>query len=323
MMHYRKLGSSGLNVSAIGLGCMSMSGIYGESDDEESIRVIHRALDLGINFIDTADAYGRGHNEELVGKAIKEHRDKVVLATKFGNTPDGIKGSPDYVVQACDASLKRLGTESIDLYYQHRVDPNVPIEETVGAMAQLVKQGKVRHLGLSEAAPETIRRAAAVHPIVAVQSEYSLMYRDVGDSTLPVCRELNMAFVAYSPLGRSLLTGAIKALSDLPEGDRRRDHPRFFEDNFGTNFALVQRIAEIAEEKACKPSQLVLAWLLAQGDQVVALPGTKHIAYLEENAGAIGVRLSDEDLQRIDQAMPAGAAAGARYPEGQLGRVQI
>ena len=323
MMHYRKLGGSGLNVSAVGLGCMSMSGLYGKADDAESIKVIHRALELGINFIDTADAYGRGHNEELVGKAIKEHRDKVVLATKFGNTPDGIKGSPEHVMQACDASLQRLGVDSIDLYYQHRVDPTVPIEDTVGAMAQLVKQGKVRHLGLSEAAPETIRRAAAVHPIAAVQSEYSLMYREVGEATLPVCRELNIAFVAYSPLGRSLLTGAIKALTDLPETDRRRDHPRFFEENFGTNIAMVQRVMEIAAEKRVKPSQLVLAWLLAQDEHVVALPGTKRISYLEENADAIAVRLTDEELKAIDDAMPAGATAGTRYPEGQMSRVQL
>lgn len=323
MMHYRKLGTSGLNVSAIGLGCMSMSGIYGKADDAESEKVIQRALDLGINFIDTADAYGRGHNEELVGRAIKGSRDKVVLATKFGNTPDGAKGSPDYVVQACEASLKRLGVEAIDLFYQHRVDPGVPIEDTVGAMAQLVKQGKVRHLGLSEAAPATIQRAVAVHPIVAVQSEYSLMYREVGEQTLPLCQEHNMAFVAYSPLGRSLLTGAIKALGDLPEDDRRRAHPRFFEENLGTNVALVQRVLEIAEEKSVKPSQLVLAWLLAQDDHVVALPGTKHIDYLEENAGAIAVRLSDDDLRRIGEAMPSGATAGTRYPEKQMAAVQI
>lgn len=323
MMHYRKLGASGLNVSAVGLGCMSMSGIYGKADDAESIQVIHHALDIGINFIDTADAYGHGHNEELVGKAIKEHRDKVVLATKFGNTPDGIKGSPEYVAQACDASLKRLGVEAIDLYYQHRVDSSVPIEDTVGAMAQLVKQGKVRHLGLSEAAPETIRRAAAVHPIAAVQSEYSLMYREIGEATLPVCRELNIAFVAYSPLGRSMLTGAIMALSDLPEKDRRRDHPRFFEENFNVNIEMVRRVTEIAAEKRIKPSQLVLAWLLAQDDRVVALPGTKRVSYLDENAGAVGVTLSEDDLKALDAAMPLGSAAGTRYPEGQMRRVQI
>ncbi|HKI98031.1 MAG TPA: aldo/keto reductase [bacterium] len=322
-MHYRKLGGSGLNVSAVGLGCMSMSGVYGKSDDAESTKVIQRALDLGINFIDTADAYGRGHNEELVGKAIHEHRDKVVLATKFGNTPDGPKGHPDYVVQACEASLKRLGVDAIDLYYQHRVDPNVPIEDTVGAMAQLVKQGKVRHLGLSEAAPETIRRAAAVHPIAAVQSEYSLMYRDVGEETLPVCREHNMAFVAYSPLGRSLLTGAIQALSDLPEDDRRRAHPRFFEENLDANITLVRKVMEIAEEKKIKPSQLVLAWLLAQDDRIVALPGTKHISYLEENAGAVTVRLTEDELHQISDAIPTGAVAGARYPEKQMRALQL
>jgi aryl-alcohol dehydrogenase-like predicted oxidoreductase len=323
MMHYRKLGASGLNVSAVGLGCMSMSGLYGKADDSESTQVIQRALELGINFIDTADAYGQGHNEELVGKAIKPHRDKVVLATKFGNTPNGIKGSPEYVVQACEASLKRLGVDAIDLYYQHRVDPNVPIEDTVGAMAQLVKQGKVRHLGLSEAAPETIRRAAAVHSIAAVQSEYSLMYREVGDVTLPVCRELNIAFVAYSPLGRSLLTGTIHALSDLPDKDRRRDHPRFFEGNFDTNFALVKRVMEIAAEKRVKPSQLVLAWLLAQDDRVVALPGTKRISYLEENAGAVNVRLSEDELAAIVAAMPPGSVAGTRAPEKQLSNMQL
>jgi aryl-alcohol dehydrogenase-like predicted oxidoreductase len=323
MMHYRKLGTSGLNVSAISLGCMSMSGIYGKSDDAESTKVIQKALDLGINFIDTADAYGRGHNEELVGKAIKGQRDKVVLATKFGNTPDGANGKPDYVFKACEASLKRLGVDHIDLYYQHRVDPGVPIEDTVGAMAQLVKQGKVRHLGLSEARPETIRRAAAVNTIAAVQSEYSLMYREVGEETLPVCKELNMAFVAYSPLGRSLLTGAIKALGDLPEDDRRRAHPRFFEQNFDTNIGLVRKVLEIAAEKRIKPSQLVLAWLLAQDEHVVALPGTKHVAYLEENAAAVGVRLSDEELRSIGEAMPSGSVAGTRYPEGQMRAVQL
>jgi aryl-alcohol dehydrogenase-like predicted oxidoreductase len=259
----------------------------------------------------------------LVGKAIAPHRDKVVLATKFGNTPEGIKGHPDYVRQACDASLKRLGVEAIDLYYQHRVDPTVPIEDTVGAMALLVKQGKVRHLGLSEAAPETIRRAAAVHPIAAVQSEYSLLYREVGDMTLPVCKGLNIAFVAYSPLGRSLLTGAVKALSDIPEGDRRRDHPRFSEANLGGNVALVQKVLEIAAEKRVKPSALVLAWLLAQDDHVIALPGTKRVAYLEENAQAIGIALSEEELASIDAAMPSGSAQGLRYPEGQMSRVQL
>ena len=323
MMSYRKLGASGLNVSSIGLGCMSMSGIYGQADDAESIKVIHRALELGINFIDTADAYGQGHNEELVGRAIQGQRDKVVLATKFGNTPDGVKGHPDHVKQACDASLKRLGVDSIDLYYQHRVDPKVPIEDTVGAMAQLVKQGKVRHLGLSEAAPETVRRAAAVHPIAALQSEYSLMYREVGDESLPVCRDLNIAFVAYSPLGRALLTGAIKALDELPENDRRRQHPRFSEQNIGTNLGLVQRVREIAAEKRIKPAQLVLAWLMAQDDRIVALPGTKHVGYLEENVAAIGVRLSEDELRAIDAAIPVGAVAGLRYPDKQMRNVQI
>jgi aryl-alcohol dehydrogenase-like predicted oxidoreductase len=323
MMHYRKLGSSGLNVSAIGLGCMSMSGIYGKGDDAESMKVIQRALELGINFIDTADAYGHGHNEELVGKAIKGQRDKVVLATKFGNTPDGVKGHPDYVMQACEASLKRLGVDHIDLYYQHRVDPKVPVEDTVGAMAQLVKQGKVRHIGLSEAAPETIRRAAAVSAIAAVQSEYSLMYREVGEETLPVCRELNIAFVAYSPLGRSLLTGAVSGLADLPEDDRRRQHPRFFEQNLDNNVNLVRRVMEIAQEKRIKPSQLVLAWLLAQDSRVVALPGTKHVPYLEENAGAVAVRLSEDELRQIAEAMPSGSVAGTRYPEAQMRAVQL
>jgi len=323
MMRYRKLGGSGLNVSAIGLGCMSMSGIYGKADDAESIKVIQHALAIGINFIDTADAYGHGHNEELVGRAIQGNRDKVVLATKFGNTPDGVKGHPDYVREACDKSLARLGVEHIDLYYQHRVDPGVPIEETVGAMSLLVKQGKVRYLGLSEAAPETIRRGASVHPLAALQSEYSLMYREVGEESLPVCKELNMAFVAYSPLGRSLLTGAIKTLNDLPEDDRRRQHPRFFQENLGSNVSLVQRVSEIAAEKRIKPSQLVLAWLLAQDEHVVALPGTKRIPYLDENVAAIGVRLSEEELQAIGEVMPVGAAAGLRYPDKQMRNVQI
>lgn len=322
MLQYRKLGSSGLNVSAVGLGCMSMSGTYGKSDDAESVRVIHRALDLGVNFIDTADAYGRGHNEELVGKAIKEHRDLVVLATKFGNTPDGIKGHPDHVMQACEASLKRLGVETIDLYYQHRVDSTVPIEDTVGAMAKLVKQGKVRHLGLSEAAPETIRRAVAVHPIAAVQSEYSLLYREVGEETLPICHEHNISFVAYSPLGRSLLTGTVQALQDIPEGDRRRDHPRFADENLTRNLSLVQQIIALANDKGIKPSQLVLAWLLARDPQVIALPGTKHVPYLEENAAAMGVHLSEDEMARLDSALPVGAAAGERYPAGALKNVQ-
>ncbi len=317
-MHYRKLGNSTLTVSAIGLGCMSMSGVYGKGDDAESIAVIHRALDLGVNFLDSSDMYGWGHNEELLARAIKGRRDKVVLATKFGNMrrPDGtmgVNGKPEHVLQACDASLKRLGVDVIDLYYQHRVDPSVPIEDTVGAMAKLLQQGKVRFLGLSEAAPATVRRAHAVHPITALQSEFSLLYRTEAEETLPALRELGISFVAYSPLGRSLLTGRIRNVDDIPQDDRRRAHPRFQGENLTRNLELVSRIEAMAREKKCTPAQLALAWLLARGQDIVPIPGTKRRARLEENVGAVDVKLSAEDVTRISAAVPAGAAAGPRY----------
>ena len=327
-MHYRKLGNSTLTVSAIGLGCMSMSGVYGKGDDAESIAVIHRALDLGVNLLDSSDMYGWGHNEELLARAIKGRRDKVVLTTKFGNLrkPDGtpgVNGRPEYVPQACAASLKRLGVDVIDLYYQHRVDPSVPIEDTVGAMAKLVQEGKVRFLGLSEAAPATVRRAHAVHPITALQSEYSLLYRAEAEETLPVLRELGISFVAFSPLGRSLLTGRVQSAADIPTDDRRRDHPRFQDENFAKNRELVRRIEAIAGEKQCTPAQLVLAWLLAQGQDIVPIPGTKRRERLEENVGAVDVRLGPDDVRRISEAVPAGAAAGLRYPAPAMKAVHL
>jgi len=328
-MHFRKLGNSDLTVSAIGLGCMSMSGTYGKSDDEQSIAVVHRAIDLGVTFIDSSDMYGWGHNEELLGRALKGRRNRVVLVTKFGQvqSPDGkgnlVDGSPAYVARACDASLKRLGVDVIDVYFQHRVDPKVPIEDTVGAMKRLIEQGKVRALGLSEAAPTTIRRAQAVHPISAVQSEYSLLYRNPAEETLPTCRERGISYIAYSPLGRGFLTGSIRTDADLPSDDRRRQHPRFQAQNFDHNRKLVLRIEEMASEKGCTPSQLVLAWLLAQGEDVMPIPGTKRTACLEENLGALDVQLSASDLKQIDEAMPAGAAAGLRYPEPQMKGVHI
>ncbi len=327
-MHHRTLGNSTLRVSAIGLGCMGMSGVYGPGDDAESIGVIQHALDRGINFVDSSDMYGWGHNEELIGRAIRGRRSDVVLATKFGQvrTPDGrnlVNGRPEYVAQACDASLKRLGVDVIDLYYQHRVDPTVPIEDTVGAMAALVKQGKARYLGLCEAAPATIRRAHAVHPLTAVQSEYSLLYRQEAEETIPTCRELGISFVAYSPLGRGFLTGQIQKLADLQENDRRRDHPRFQEGNFAHNLDLVHAIETIAREKRCTPSQLVLAWLLAQGHDIVPIPGTKRKTRLDENLGALDVTLEPQDVQRITAAMPVGAAAGLRYPAPQMKTVYI
>lgn len=322
-MKQRRLGSSGILVSAIGLGCMSMSGTYGDADDDESIAVVHHGLSLGLTFLDTADRYGSGHNEELLCKALRGRRGEVVLASKFGNTADGVNGRPEYVQQACEASLKRLGVEVIDLYYQHRVDPNVPIEETVGAMSRLIEQGKVRALGLSEAAPETIRRAHAEHPIAAVQSEYSLMYREPAESCLPTCRELDIAFVPYSPLGRSLLTGTIHNPGDIPEGDRRLAHPRFQEENLPQNLMLAKRLDAIAEEKGIKTSQLVLAWLLAQGEEIVPIPGTKRRNYLEENLGAAEVNLDEGDLERIAAAMPADEVAGTRYPAGAMDKLQL
>src|SRR6266404_4443990 len=324
-MHQRTLGD-GLKVSALGLGCMGMSEFYGHGDDRESIAVIHRAIEIGMNFLDTADVYGRGHNEKLVGEAIRDRREKVVLATKFGNVrgPDGawlgVNGRPEYVYQACDASLQRLGIEVIDLYYQHRVDTDTPIEETVGAMKHLVEQGKVRHLGLSEAKPDTIRRAQKVHPIAALQSEYSLWTRDVEAEILPVCRELGIGFVPYSPLGRGFLTSKFKKPEDLSSDDVRRNHPRFAGENLDRNLQLAQRVERLAARKGCTPAQLALAWLLAQGEDIVPIPGTKHIARLEENAAAADIRLTVAELKEIEAAFPPGAAAGARYPEPAMKR---
>ena len=322
-MEKRKLGRSGPTVSPLGLGCMSMSEFYGPSDDAESIATIHRAFELGIDFLDTADMYGIGRNEELVGKAIRGRRDRVVIATKFGiqRSPDGgrlgISGKPDYVRAACEASLARLRVETIDLYYQHRVDPQTPIEETVGAMAALVKEGKVRFLGLSEASPATIRRAHAVHPIAALQTEYSLWSRDPEDDILPTCRELGIGFVPYSPLGRGFLTGQIKRFEDLAADDFRRFNPRFQGENFERNLELVRRVEEIAREKRCSPSQLARAWVLAQGADIVPIPGTTKRKHLEDNIGALGATLSARDLARIDDVAPKGVAVGERYaPEG-------
>ena len=320
-MQQRRLGSQGLVVSALGLGCMGMSEFYGPADEAESLATIDRALDLGINFLDTADMYGPFTNEVLVGKAIRGRREQVVLATKFGNErrPDGtwkgINGRPEYVQEACEGSLRRLGVDHIDLYYQHRVDPNVPIEETVGAMARLVEEGKVRYLGLSEAAPATIRRAHAVHPMTALQTEYSLWSREPEEEILPTVRDLGIGFVAYSPLGRGFLTGRFRRFEDLPEGDWRRTSPRFQGENFQKNLHLVERVKQIAARRNVAPGQIALAWLLAQGDDIVPIPGTKRREYLEQNAATVDVELTREDLARLDEAVPRGATAGQRYPD--------
>jgi aryl-alcohol dehydrogenase-like predicted oxidoreductase len=326
-MKTRTLGKSGLVVSSMGLGCMGMSEFYAGRDEQEAIATIHRALEIGINLLDTADMYGPFTNEELVGRAIKGRRDKVVLATKFGNVRGkdgsflGINGRPEYVIAACELSLRRLAVDTIDLYYQHRVDPNTPIEDTVGAMARLVEQGKVRHIGLSEAGIETIRRAHKVHPVTALQTEYSLWSRDPEDGTLDVCRELGIGFVPYSPLGRGFLTGQIKSLDDLAPDDYRRSSPRFQGENFKKNLELVGRIEAMAAEKGCTPAQLTLAWVLAQGEDIVPIPGTKRRKYLEENAAALDVVISPQERKRIDEIAPQGVAAGMRYPESAMAAV--
>jgi aryl-alcohol dehydrogenase-like predicted oxidoreductase len=327
-MQRRNLGRSGLEVSAQGLGCMGMSEFYGVRDETESIATIHRALDLGVDFLDTADMYGPYKNEELLGRALRGRRDRVVLATKFGIVRDpvnptlrGVSGKPEYVRTSCEGSLQRLGTDHIDLYYQHRVDADTPIEETVGAMAELVKQGKVRYLGLSEASADTLRRAVKVHPIAALQTEYSLWSRDPEDGILATCRELGIGFVAYSPLGRGFLTGQLKRFEDLAADDYRRFSPRFQGENFAANLALVRRVEAIAREKKCTPGQLALAWVMAQGDDVVPIPGTKRRSYLEENIAACEIALGPADLKRLDEVAPRGAAAGDRYPAAMMATI--
>jgi aryl-alcohol dehydrogenase-like predicted oxidoreductase len=325
-LEHRKLGTGGLSVSAIGLGCMSLSGIYGAADDAESEDLIRHAIDSGVDHLDSSDMYGWGHNEELLGRAIKGRRDRIVLATKFGQTrreggPNGVDGSPEHVMRACEASLQRLRVEVIDLYYQHRVDPSVPIEDTVGAMKRLVEQGKVRYLGLSEASPATITRAHAVHPIAAVQTEYSLMYRDEAEETRETTRKLGISFVAYAPLGRGFFTGTIKSFADVD--GRRAAHPRFQQENFDRNRELVAGVEAMAEAKGCTPAQLTLAWVLAQGEDVVAIPGTRRKARLDENVGALRVKLTPDEVARISAAFPRGAAAGTRYPAGGMKGVYV
>ncbi|MEI6384745.1 MAG: aldo/keto reductase [Betaproteobacteria bacterium] len=323
----RPLGQSGISVTSIGLGLMSLSGIYGESSDDNGVAVIQHAIDHGINFLDSSDMYGWGHNETLLSTALIGRRDQVVLASKFGQTKgqagaNGVNGKPEYVRQACEASLKRLNQDVIDLYYVHRIDPSVPIEETVGAMKNLLTEGKIRSIGLCEASPETIRRAHKIHPLAAVQTEYSLLYREQAEATLKVTRELGISFVAYSPLGRSLLTGAVKNISDF-SNDRRKDHPRFQPGNFERNQELVSAIIQIANNKHCTPSQLALAWLLAQGEDLIAIPGTKQIVRVDENLGALKVQLSKHDIDLLSNAFPVGAAAGTRYPAGGMKGVFI
>src|SRR4051812_46388608 len=327
-MEKRALGRSTLQVSPIGLGLMSMSGIYGNASDDESISTIHHAIERGIDHLDSADMYGWGHNEQLLGRALKGRRDKVIVATKFGQTKDasgkqGVDGRPEYVMQACEASLKRLGLEVIDLYYQHRVDPSTPIEETVGAMKRLIEQGKVRAIGLSEARPETIRRAHKVHPIAAVQNEYSLLYRNDAEETIVTTRKLGIAFVGYAPLGRSMLTGTVHGKADVPEGDRRLQHPRFQGENLEQNVQIASKLEQIAKEKSCTVAQLVLAWLLAQGSDVIPIPGTKRKPRVDENLGALKIKLSPEDVKRISEAAPPGAGAGTRYPAEGMKRVYL
>lgn len=328
-MQQRQLGKSGLAVSALGLGCMGMSEFYGPRDDHESVKLLHRALELGVNFWDSADLYGNGHNEWLIGYALKGKRDQVILATKFANVRRtdgarlGISGKPDYVRSACEASLKRLNVEVIDLYYQHRVDPETPIEETVGAMADLVKAGKVRYIGLSEAAPQTIRRAHAVHPITALQTEYSLWSRDPEDELLATCRELGIGFVAYSPLGRGFLTGQIKSTDDLAPDDFRRVHPRFVGENFQKNLDLVKAVEQFAAQKGCTPAQVALAWVLAQGEDIVPIPGTRRESYLLENLGALEVTLTPDELATLDAIAPKGIALGDRYSAAGMQAVNL
>jgi len=322
-MKYRRLGSCPMEISAVGLGGMAMTAIYGAADEGEAVATVHAALDAGVNFIDTSDAYGGGKNEELIGRALEGRRDQAVLATKFGNLGSSVNGRPDYVIEACDKSLARLGVDVIDIYFQHRVDPDVPIEDTVGAMSRLVEAGKARWLGLSEAGPETIRRAHATHPIVALQTEYSLWSRFAEDDVLPTCRELGIGYVAYSPLGRGMLTGTIAGSESLAKNDRRRDHPRFQDGNIDANVALVQPLKALAAEKGCSTAQLALAWLLAQGDDIVPIPGTKRRTHMAENIAAADIALGADEVARIGASIDAAAVSGARYPEGQLKRLGI